>query len=83
MLFSISSDSESSPLNRSQWLPDLTHLSESIHPPVIADPDHPSPGRMTLFRRDRAAKSVVLASVRDDRRGTALDDVNRDLERSR
>lgn len=57
-----------------------THLAKTVHPPVVRNPHYAITGRKRVFRRERAAKLVVIPAVGDDSRWSTLEDVNRDIE---
>lgn len=58
----------------------FTYLAKPIHSPMIADPDHSVPLRHALLRCERSSSGIVHAAVRDDRRWSPLDYVDRNLE---
>lgn len=60
-----------------------THLAKTVHPPVVRDADNLVAERRALFRRRRPTESIVLSAVRHDNGRSALNDVNRDIERPR
>lgn len=57
-----------------------TYLPETIHSPVITDPDHPLTLAQTLFRRHCTSEIIVGASMRYNSRWTSLDHMDRYTE---